>query len=177
MSVAGLVLGIVATVLAVLSLGWQVTLLRLQRPRPKLTAVVGRLTRDGLVTNDASAEVRESLVGAAEQADESPLIIGVKVINAGRSSFHVAGWAIRSEHDGNSLVPVEKPIAGADVPHDVAPGGSAVFLTELAHAHRFAAAGEGTEDGTRRLVLTVSSGTRTYTTKPVAPELFSTRDG
>lgn len=170
MSVAGFVLGLVGTVLAVASLGWQLVAQRMQRPRPKLTPVVGRLTRDGLVTNDASRDVRESLANIAEQLEDIPLIIGVKVVNAGREPFHVAGWAVRSDPDGTSLVPLEKPIAGAAVPHDIPPGGCALFLTELQHTYRFAAAVEGESP---RIVLTVSSGTRTYATKPVAPELFS----
>jgi hypothetical protein len=124
----------------------------------------------------ASSDVRESLADAAERLQDSPLIIGVKVVNAGREPFHVAGWAIRADPDGTSLVPIEKPIAGADVPHDIPPGGSAVFLTELQHAHRFADAAAGTE-GEPRLVLTVSSGARTYATKPIAPELVSLDQG
>ncbi|ORA15048.1 hypothetical protein [Mycobacterium asiaticum] len=170
MSVAGFVLGLVGTVLAVASLGWQLVTQRMQRPRPKLTPVVGRLTPDGLVTNDASRDVRESLADIAEQLEDIPLIIGVKVVNAGREPFHVAGWAVRSDPDGTSLVPLEKPIAGADVPHDIPPGGCALFLTELQHAYRFAAGAEGESP---RIVLTVSSGARTYATKPVAPEVFS----
>lgn len=176
MGVAGFVLGVIGTVLAVLSLGWQLAGYRQQRPRLKLTPVIGRLTPDGLVTNDASSDVRESLAAAAEQLEDIPLIIGVKVVNAGRAPLHVAGWAIRSDPDGTSLVPIEKPIAGADVPHDIPPQGSAVFLTELQHAHRFAAAANTADAGADpppRIVLTVSSGTRTYRTKPIAPELFS----
>lgn len=188
MSVAGFVLGLIATVLALASLGWQGVVFRRRSPRPKLTAVVGRLTPEGLVTNDASSDVRESLLGAADELEDSPLIIGVKVTNGGGSPFHVAGWAIRSDPDGRSLVPVEKPIAGADVPHDIPPGGSAVFLTELGHAHRFARANDtvgeqdadDSEDVTApppRLVLTISSGARTYATKPIAPELILLTDG
>ncbi|BDB44744.1 MULTISPECIES: hypothetical protein [Mycobacterium] len=169
MSVAGFVLGLVATVLAVASLGWQIGTFLRQRPRPRLTAVIGRLTPDGLLTNDASADVRECLSNAAEQFDD--LVIGVKVVNAGRAPFHVDGWAIRSDPDGTSLVPIGKPVAGADVPHEIPPAGSAVFLTELAHAHHFSDVAAGVAD--QRLVLTVSSGARTYATKPIATELFS----
>ena len=177
MSVAGFVLGLVATVLAVVSIGWQMGTLRLQRPRPKLAAVIGQLTSAGLVTNDASSDVRESLADAAQQLEDSPLIIGVKVVNAGREPFHVAGWTIRADPEGTSLWPIEKPIAGADVPHDIPPGGSAIFLTELQHAHRFADAAAGTEGEPARIVLTVASGARTYATKPVAPELISLDQG
>ncbi|WP_205874516.1 hypothetical protein [Mycobacterium camsae] len=176
MSVAGFVLGLVATVLAVISLGWQLAAYRQQRPRPRLKPVIGRLTTDGLVTNDASCDVRESLAAVADQLEDIPLIIGVRVVNAGRAPFQVAGWAIRTDPDGTSLVPVEKPIAGDDVPCEIPPQGSAVFLTEFRHAQRFATAAQnaaGSEDPSPRIVLTVSSGARTYRTKPIAPELFS----
>lgn len=176
MTVAAFVLGVVATVLATSSLAWQVVTFLRRRPRPKLTPVVGRLTPDGLITNDASSDVRDHLLDAAEQLDDSPLIIGVKVSNAGRAAFHVAGWAIRAEPGGTSLVPFQetgKPIAGAEVPHDIPPGESATFLTELQHAHRFAAAVEEGHDQPRRIALTVSSGPRTYRTKSIAPELLS----
>lgn len=171
MSVAGLVLGVVATVLAVVSLGWQAVTHSRQRPRPKLTPVIGRLTPEGLVTNEAGADVGKSLAEAAEQTED--IVIGVKVVNAGRVPFNVAGWAVRSEPDGTSLVRVEKPTAGADVPHDIAPGGHAVFLTELHHVGRFATATAAHGDQQQRIVLTVSSGKRTYATEPVAPEVFS----
>ena len=191
MSVAGFVLGLIATVLATASLGWQVVTFLRRRPRPKLTAVVGRLTPEGLVTNDASGDVRGSLLDTAEQVGGIPLIIGVKVANAGGSPFHVAGWAIRSEPDGTSLMPVAKPVGGADFPHVIPPGGSAVFLTELQHAHRFARAADSSDDEADestedrepvaaqppRIVLTVSSGARTYATKPIAPELISLGKG
>ncbi len=95
MSVAGFVLGLVATVLAVASLGWQIGTFLRQRPRPRLTAVIGRLTPDGLLTNDASADVRECLSNAAEQFDD--LVIGVKVVNAGRR---------RSTSTGGRYVPI-----------------------------------------------------------------------
>lgn len=171
MSVAGFVLGLIATVLAVVSLGWQAASFLQQRPRPKLTPVLGRLTPDGLLTNDAGTDVRDALVNAVERPED--VIIGVRVVNAARTPFHVAGWAIRSEPDGTSLMPVEKPSAGAEVPHDIAPGGSAVFLTEFQHAQRFATGADSLSDQPLRIVLTVTSGARTYTTKPIAPELLS----
>lgn len=172
MSVAGFVLGLVATVLAVFALGWQLVTFLHHRPRPRLTPLVGRLTPEGLVTNDAGSDMREALADAAERPEDT--IIGVKVVNAGRVPFHVAGWAIRADPDGTSLVPLDKPVAGDEVPFDIPPGGHAVFLTELQHAQRFAGAAENATVEPARLVLTVSSGARTYATKPVAAELFST---
>lgn len=172
MSVAGFVLGLIATVLAVVSLGWQVATLLRRRPRPRLTPVIGRMTPAGLVTNDASGDVRDAVVPASERPGD--MIVGVKVVNAGRRPFHVAGWTIRSDPDGTSLVPVEKPIAGSNVPHEIPPGGSAVFLTELRHAQHFAtAAADSDGEQPPRIVLTVSSGARNYSTKPIAAELFS----
>lgn len=173
MTVAAFVLGVVATVLATASLSWQVVTFLRRRPRPKLTPIVGRLTPEGLVTNDASSDVRECLLDAAEQLEDGPLIVGVKVVNAGRAPFHVAGWAIRNGRDGTSLIPLEKPIGGSDAPRDIAPGGSAAFLTELRQAQRFAEAADHLDGQPPRITLAVSSGARTYVSKPVASTVFS----
>jgi hypothetical protein len=169
-TVAAFVLGVIGTVFAAASLTWQVVSFLLQSARPKLTPVVGLLTPGGLVTNDASRDVRESLVHAATQLPPGPLIIGVKVVNAGRAPFHVAGWAIRADPGGTSLVPVDVPVGGTEVPHDIPPGASAMFITEMQHAHRFADVAERVEARRPQIVLTVSSGGRTCVSKPIAPE-------
>jgi len=168
-TVAAFVLSVIATVFAVASLGWQVITALRARPRPKLTAVIGRLTPEGLVTNDAGPDVREAMLNTAESVPDGQLLLGVKVVNAGRAPFHVAGWAIRADPGGTSLVPVGEPVAGTAVPHDIAPGGSATFLTELQNAQHFA----GAHDQPPRTLLTVSSGERTYVTKLVTTELLS----
>ncbi|OSC40961.1 hypothetical protein [Mycobacterium decipiens] len=177
MTIAAFVLGVVATVLAALSLTWQMIAVRLRGDRPKLTAVIGLYTPDGLVATDASSDVRESLLNAAGQLPPGHLIVGVKVVNTGRASFHVGGWAIRADPGGASLVPVADAIGGTAVPHDIPPGGSAVFSTTLHQAQRFADVAEGVDGQPRRIVLTVSSGARTYATKPLAPALFSLGSG
>lgn len=192
MSVAALVLAIIATVLALISLSWQLISFVRQGPRPKLTPVVGVLTPEGLVTNDAGTDVREPLLEAAENLPAGPFIIGVKVVNAGREPLHIDGWAVRADPGGTSLVPIEKPIGGSEAPLDLAPASSAIFLTELQQARRFATAVTATTTATSvesaeiaevtavrppRIVLTVHSGARTYVTKPVAPELFSLNPG
>ncbi|WP_139829514.1 hypothetical protein [Mycobacterium gastri] len=52
-------------------LTWQ--LLRLRTgPAPKLSPVVGLLTPDGLVTNDAGSQARTSLENATERESCSP---------------------------------------------------------------------------------------------------------
>lgn len=173
MTVAAFVLSVIAIVLAATSLGWQVVTILRARPRPKLTPVIARLTPEGLVTNDASSDVCEALLNAAEAVPDGQLLIGVKVVNAGRVPFQVDGWAIRADPVGTSLVPVDKPVAGAEVPNEIAPGASATFLTELQHARHFAEAVAGDPDQPARTVLTVSSGVRTYTTKLVTAELLS----
>lgn len=177
MTVAAFVLGVVAIVLATASLAWHVAAVLLWSARPKLTPIVGLLTPDGLVTNDAGSDVRESLADATAKLSSGPFFIGVKVVNAARTPFRVAGWAIRADPVGTSLVPVDPPLGGTDVPHDIPPGESAIFFTELQRAHRFADAAECVEDQPPRIVLTVSSGGRTYATKPVAPALFSLGSG
>jgi hypothetical protein len=168
-TVAAFVLGIIGTVLAAASLAWQVASFVYQGARPKLTPVVGIVTPGGMVTHDATRDAREGLVHAAAQLPPGPLIIGVKVVNAGRAPFHVAGWAIRADPGGPSLMPVDVPIGGTAIPHDIPPGANANFITELQHVHRFALTAERVEGRRPRIVATVSSGGRTYVSKPIAP--------
>lgn len=169
-SVAGFVLGLVATVLAVSSLTWQFFVLR-KRPEPKLTPVIGLLTPGGLVTSDAGNDAGESLENAAAQFPEGRFVIGVKVVNTGRSPLQVARWAIRIDPDGTSLQPTQA--SGAEVPHDIPVGETAVLLTELQHVQRFVSAAKGAASQPPRIVLTVSSGARTYVTRPIAPGQLS----
>ncbi|MBW0018309.1 MAG: hypothetical protein JO236_12295 [Mycobacterium sp.] len=169
MSVAGLVLGIIATALAVASLTWQVVL-RLPGPRPQLTPVVGLLTPGGLVTTDGSRDAREFLLPAAGQW-VGQLIVGVKVVNVARAPLRVADWAIRTDPESMSLAPA--PIGGTEIPRDIPPRASAVFVTKLENAQRFAEAAARVDGAPPQIVLTVSSGSRSYVTKPVAPELLS----
>lgn len=166
MSVAGFVLGLVATVLSVALLTWQVWRAR-TGPGPKVTPVVGWLTPDGLVTNDDDSQVRASLVNAAAHLPDGRYVIGVRVVNVGPVPLPVAGWAIRSEPDGTSLEPAQT--SGTPVPYDIPPGETALFRTDLQHVTAFAAAAAQPP----RIVLIVSSGGRTYATRTVAPGLLS----
>ncbi|QUR68709.1 hypothetical protein [Mycobacterium spongiae] len=173
MTIAAFVLGVVATVLAAASLAWQVVRLLRRRARPRLTPIVGLLTSDGLVTNEAGTDVRSALADAAAKLSSDRFVVGVEVANAGTAPFHVTGWAIRADPGGTSLLPIDPPIGGSEVPHEVAPGSSAKFMTELQRAQRFAEAAQGHEGRPPRFVLTVSSAARTYATKPVVPAVFS----
>lgn len=111
-----MVLGIIGTVLAVVSLTWQVATFWRQRPRPRLTPVAGFLTPDGLVTNDAGTDTHEALFGTAQEVPPGQFIVGVKVVNPSRAPLHIAGWAVRADPGKTSLVPVDDPIEGNEVP-------------------------------------------------------------
>ena len=173
MTVAAFVLGVIGTVFAAASLTWQVASFLLQGARPKLTPVVGIRTPGGLVTNDATRDVRESLRSAAAQLPPGPMVMGVKIVNAGRAPFHVAGWAVRSDPSTTSFVVLDNQIGGTAVPCDIAPGAEEIFVTELIHARALAAASEAVDEKPQRIVLTVSSGGRTFMTKPVLPALLA----
>ena len=99
--------------------------------RPKLTPIVGIRTAGGLASNDATRDVRESLASAANQLPPGPLVVGVKVVNAGRSPFHVAEWALRSDPSKTSFQQFDNPLGSPAVPCDIAPGASEIFFTEL----------------------------------------------
>jgi hypothetical protein len=171
MTVAAFVLGLLGFGVAVSSLTWQVYTFLMQGARPKLTPVVGYHYGGGLLTNDASRDVRESLRSATAQFPPGgQLVVGVNVVNAGRAPFHVAKWAIRVDPARTSFVSVDDPQGCPSVPHDIAPGAEATFFTGLVNIRALSAA-SGAIDRRRQLVVaTVTSGGRTYTSKPIAPE-------
>lgn len=172
-TVAALVLGILGSVLAALSLGWQVWSFRQQGARPTITPVVGIATPGGLAINDATRDVSDSLRSAAAQLPPGPLVIGVKVVNDGRAPFHVTGWAVRADPSTVSFVVLDNQIGGTTIPCDIAPGAEATFITELVNGRALASAGQAADGKPQRITLTVSSGSRTFTTKPVVPALLA----
>lgn len=176
MTVAAFTVGVVSLVIAVSSLSWQVYTFLLEGARPKLTPVVGILTRGGgLVTSDAFKDVRSSLTLAVEQIGPGMPIVGVKVVNAGRAPFHVAGWAIRAVPSGTSFTVLDDPVGSPTVPCDIPAGAEQTFFMEFGAAARLKFAADATEKKPQRIVITVFSGGRTLTSKPIASENLTIR--
>lgn len=144
----------------------------MQGARPKLTPVVGMLTPGDMVTNDATRDVRTSLVSAAKQLSPGPLIVGVKAVNAGRAPFHVAEWTIRADPSGTAFKVVGEQIGSPAVPCDIPAGAEETFFMYLEGATNLKAGADRIEGKPQRIVATVSSGGRTYVSEPIAAELL-----
>ena len=130
--VATLALGILGFGTGVASLTWNVVAFLWQGPRPKLTPIVGFRSGRGLVSINATRDARASLASAAKQVPPTgPLLVGLKVVNAGRAPFHVAEWAVRSDPSKTSLNPFDDWLDSPTVPRDIPPGASETFFTEL----------------------------------------------
>lgn len=169
MTVAAFVLAVLGFGVGVASLTWQVYTFLMQGARPKLTPVVGYHYGGGLLTNDATRDVRESLRSAISQFPPGgQFVVGVNVVNAGRASFHVAKWAIRVDPARTSFVSVDDPTGCPSVPHDIAPGAEATFFTGLVNIRALSAASGAIDRRRQQVVATVTSGGRTYTSKPMA---------
>ena len=95
-------------------------------------------------------------------------MVGVEVTNGGRASFHVARWALRSEPGGISFTTLGAMTGSATIRTDIAPGASAMFYTDLNDAYALASAAKAVDGKPQRIVVTVESGGRVYTTKPIA---------
>jgi hypothetical protein len=171
MAVATFVLAVIGAVTGVASLAWNIVSFLWQGARPQLTPIIGILDlRGGLASNDATRNVRESLASNASQFPPgSPLVIGVKVVNAGRQPFHVAGWDLRSEPGAMSFAPLENMPGSQVVGHDIAPGAAAMFYTALNNAYALDATAKANDGRPQRITVRVQSGGRTYATDPVAP--------
>lgn len=170
MTLAAFILGVLGFGVASASLTWQVYTFLMQGARPKLTPIIGIRSAGGLLHNDATRDVRKSLASAAAQVPPGPLIIGVKVVNAGRAPFHVAEWAVRSDPSKTSLKQFDNSLGSSAAPCDIAPGASEMFFTELNAAYALTQAAQTIDGKPQHAVLTVSSGGRTYVSKPVAGE-------
>jgi hypothetical protein len=177
MTVAAFVLGIIGALLAAASLTWNIVAFLFQGARPKLTPVIGMLTAGGIVTDDATRDVRDSLRSAAAQLPAGPLIIGVKVVNAGRAPFHVADWELRADPHGANFKVLDDPIGSPAVPCDIPAGAQKTFFMHLDGARTLASGCEAIDGKPQRIVATVSSGGRTYVSKPVEPALLTLGEG
>ncbi|BBY67753.1 hypothetical protein [Mycolicibacterium helvum] len=169
MTIAAFILGLLGFGVAVSSLTWQVYTFLMQGARPKLTPVVGYHYGGGLLTNDASRDVRESLRTSISQFPQGgQFVVGVNIVNAGRAPFHVAKWALRADPARTSFVSVDDPLGCPSVPHDIAPGAEATFFTGVVNIRALSAASGVIDPRRQRIIATVESGGRTYTSKPIA---------
>ncbi|OBG78837.1 MULTISPECIES: hypothetical protein [unclassified Mycobacterium] len=179
MTVAAFVLGLFGFGVGVASLTWQIYPFLMQGARPKLTPIVGMVMAGGTmrVTHDATlTNARQSLEIAAKQFSPGPLIVGVKVVNAGRAQFHVAAWAIRADPTGVSFNTLGEQIGSPEVPCDIPAGAEQIFFTRYEGARNLKVGADSIEDKPHRIVVTVSSGGRTFVSKPMAPESLAMKD-
>jgi hypothetical protein len=169
-SVAAFVLGIIGTLLAAASLTWNIVSYLATGVRPRLTPVVGVLSRTGLLAAPATRDVSNALVSAAKQS-RGRFVVGVEVTNAGRAPMHVSYWALQADPSTVSAVPGEDQQLGARPPCDIVPGATETFVTELRSARVLAAGGKAAEQP-QQVVVTVSSGGRMYKSKPIVAALL-----
>ena len=93
--------------------------------------------------------------------------VGVEVTNGGRESFHVARWALRSEPGGISSTTLGVMTGSATIRTDIAPVPRRCYM-DLNDAYALASAAKAVDGKPQRIVVTVESGGRVYTTKPIA---------
>jgi hypothetical protein len=175
-TIAAFVLGVLGFGVGVSSLTWQVYTFLMQGARPKLTPIVGMLTPGGILTNDATRDVRYSIESAAKQMPPGPLIVGVKVVNAGRATFHVADWNIRADPTGMCFKVLGEQMGSPTVPCDIAAGAEEIFFMHYDAARTLKSGADAVEGKSHRIVATVSSGGRTFASKPIAPKSLSLPD-
>jgi hypothetical protein len=171
MAIAAFVLAVIGVITGVASLTWNVVSFLWTGARPKLKPIVGILDiRGGLVSADATRDIRQGLASAAGQLPPgAPWVVGVEVVNAGRAPFHVAKWELRAEPGAMSYSQFHPPMPGTvAVPCDIAPGASATFFAELHHADTVASVAEANTGKPQRVTVRVESGGRTYETDPIA---------
>lgn len=173
MSVAALSIAIVGVILAASSLTWNIVLFLLQGARPRVTAIMGAVTADGnLIVGPALPGMVESITRTLEQFG-GPMVVGVEVTNAGRAPLHIHKWSVKAEPFGATLVPLNNGDLGAETPCDITPGATQSFVMNADQVRAMLAASTAADQRAQRVVCTVSSGTRTYRTKPIPVSLLA----
>lgn len=168
MDVAGLVLGIVGSVLAAVSLGWNIAQYLLTGARPKLRPIVGTDYGGSTVPMEATTDVRPTLRQLETQlgTESRDRILGIAVVNKGRADLVITRWSFCSEPTGAEFLPPADP-GCPHLPCTIPPGGESILFTKLDRVRFLAAAGEVIGGGQQqRVVATVTSGGRTHTSKP-----------
>lgn len=176
MSDAALAFGISGTALSVLSLGWQFYSFRLSGARPHLTPVIAANYGSGAFGIDATEDARPTLLAIEEQlnADPADRIIGVTVVNKGRSDLRVTRWELRVMPAGARHFLRTAPGSPA-IPCTIEPGGEETFFTP-AEAVRAAAMLARAYGSRQRLVMTITSGGRTYESAPIYTPMLTNGD-
>lgn len=172
MDVAALVLGIIGTVLAAGSAGWNVAQYLLSGARPSLTPVVGTDYGGGALNIDATSDVRPTLRALEAQLDADPAdrIVGVTVVNKGRADLRVTRWSFLVA--GKTFLPPPDPRC-PDLPCTIPPGGEETFFTALNRV-RFVAVNDAVDGGRPpRVVATVTSGGQTRTSRPFSTPMIT----
>ncbi len=170
MTVAAFVLGIIGALTGALSLGWSVAQFMLTGARPKLTPVVCILADGKLYAMPATENVRQEIQDSVAHLG-GKIVVGVEVVNAGRSPFHVVGWAWRTDPSGISAM--DKDSQGPRPPCDIAPGASQTFITE---GGAVVATVRGSRDKgvmPKAVYAWVTSGGRTYKSEPLPAEIVT----
>ncbi|MFN3003021.1 hypothetical protein [Mycolicibacterium wolinskyi] len=177
MTVAALVLGIVGTVLAALSLGWNVAQYLLSGARPRLVPVIGAHYGGGAFPVDATVDARPTLLALEAQFDADPddRIVGVRVVNRGRADLRVTGWDFRVLPAGPRQFPALAPGSPA-IPCTIPPGGEETFFTSAATVRAAAVVTQAVDGRSQRLVATITSGGRTYESAPIYTPMLTDLD-
>ncbi|BBZ74387.1 hypothetical protein [Mycobacterium paraseoulense] len=170
MTVAAFILGIIGTLTGCLSFGWGIAQFVLTGARPKLTPVVCILSGGKLYAMPATKNVREDIQGSLAHLG-GKIVVGVEVVNAGRSPFHVIGWAWRTDPSG--IAAVEKDPQGQRPPCEVGAGASKTFVTEPGGVVAAVKGSRAKGVEPRTVYAWVSSGGRDYKSRPLPPEIVT----
>lgn len=170
---AALVVSIVSALFTGGSLAFQAWSFRLQGKRAELTPVMGIHDGGGAVTADADFDGRPTLRQVeAQLPGGGQWFVGVRVVNTGRAALHVTGWALRAEPSGAVYHPGLAP-ASPKTPCNIPPGGAETFFTPLETVRAIASGLQSQGRGTPRLTVEVTSGNRTWKSKPIYGPLIT----
>ena len=89
----------------------------------------------------------------------------------------MADWELRADPQGAKFKVLDDPIGSPAVPCDIPAGAAKTFFMHLDGARALASGCEAIDGTPQRIVVTVSSGGRTYVSKAIEPVLLVSPGG
>ena len=137
MQVATFVIAVLGLAVATSSLTWNVVQFLLAGSRPEVQLIVGALAPGGMVVGEPGPHIEGTLRRFAADNGYDRRVIGVRVINYGRTAARVQSWGIKLKTAGVSFKPLDDSI-GPELPHVLEPGAQETWVVDIERAVRLA---------------------------------------
>lgn len=126
-----LAIALLGLVIAAVSVGWQMLTWRLEAGRARVSLLHGVATPSQVVHGKVEDGRLRDLSSIHAQFPGGTEVLGVSVINVGRSSIHIPRFSLEVRPEGLSLTSASRDHVGTTFPVEVVPGRRVELWFEL----------------------------------------------